>query len=222
MEQNMEIGSMGKKTVLFDVGNVILYFSHEQMCKQIADYCKTDPQEIKQLIFHNHWGKNYESGCIDGHRIFEEFRRLFGESISYPGLMHAMSDIFALNDSIVPVIKKLKQNGVQLITLSNTCQAHYDFAYTHFPIMHLFDQNVLSYEVGFRKPSIEIYEYALKKAGCLPSECFYTDDLSEYVEAARSLGIDAEVFTSTELFTTQLTQRGFLSKATLTGKTLHE
>jgi beta-phosphoglucomutase-like phosphatase (HAD superfamily) len=62
--------------------------------------------------------------------------------------------------------------------------------------------------VGAVKPQAAIYEDAIKHAHCEPEECFYTDDIAAYVEAARKLGIDAEQFESWEQLRGQLRVRG--------------
>jgi FMN phosphatase YigB (HAD superfamily) len=36
----------------------------------------------------------------------------------------------------------------------------------------------------------------VQRAGCRAEECFYTDDIPTYTEAARKLGIDAVTFES--------------------------
>jgi FMN phosphatase YigB (HAD superfamily) len=67
---------------------------------------------------------------------------------------------------------------------------------------------VLSYEVKAMKPRPEIYRAAVECAGCRPGECFYTDDIPAYVEAARSLGIDAVQFESAAQTERELAARG--------------
>ena len=44
-----------------------------------------------------------------------------------------------------------------------------------------------------------------------PEECFFTDDILEYVEAARPLGIDAVQFESREQIERELSARGIIA-----------
>jgi HAD superfamily hydrolase (TIGR01509 family) len=67
---------------------------------------------------------------------------------------------------------------------------------------------VLSYEVKAMKPQSAIFQAAVDRAGCRPEECFYTDDIAAYVEAARELGIDAVQFESLGQLQRELTARG--------------
>ena len=65
-----------------------------------------------------------------------------------------------------------------------------------YPQLRHFDALVLSYKVGAMKPHPEIYRAAIEQAGCAPEECFYSDDIAEYVEAGRRMGMDAVQFQS--------------------------
>ena len=54
----------------------------------------------------------------------------------------------------------------------------------------------------------EIFQAALDFAGCPPEQCFYTDDIADYVAAARRMGIDGVVFESRGQLEGELRQRG--------------
>ena len=64
-----------------------------------------------------------------------------------------------------------------------------------FGILDAFDALVTSCSVGALKPSDAMYAAALREIQCDPGECFYTDDIPEYVAAGRRHGLLAEVFT---------------------------
>jgi putative hydrolase of the HAD superfamily len=75
-------------------------------------------------------------------------------------------------------------------------------------LLRHFDDLVLSYEVKAMKPQPEIYREALARAGCCPAECFYTDDIAAYVDAARGMGIDSVLFESRPQLEGELRRRG--------------
>ena len=87
----------------------------------------------------------------------------------------------------------------RLVLLSNTNALHFAMIRANYGrLIRHFHDLVLSYEVGAMKPNRKIYDTAVARAGCEPGECFYTDDIAEYIEAARALGIDAVQFESRE------------------------
>ncbi len=197
-----------KKTIFFDLGNVILFFDHQRMYRQVADFCGIDHSQITTHL--QDFIDPYERGTMDSRGIYHHLCDLSSKHLDFTGLMNAVSDIFEPNHQMIETIKELKAKQIPLYILSNTCEAHFNYAYTHFPILHLFDGYVLSYEVNARKPESEIYTSALKIADCDPQHCFYTDDISDYVDAARKLKIDAETYQTHEQLHRQLTERGIL------------
>ena len=53
-----------------------------------------------------------------------------------------------------------------------------------------------------------IYREAIARAQCLPQECFFTDDIPEYVAGAKLAGIDAVQFSNREQLEKELQARG--------------
>lgn len=197
-----------KHTIFFDLGNVLIFFDHQKMCRQIAEYCDLDLERVKALM-HEH-GDPYERGHLDNKMIYDKLCQMAGKTLDFELLMRAIGDIFQPNDPVISIAIKLKERGHRLFLLSNTCDAHFSFASSQFPFLKLFDGYVLSYEVGARKPEKKIYEKALEIAGCQNKECFYTDDVLPYIETARSLDIDAEQYTTPQELTQHLIARRLL------------
>ena len=186
------------KTVLFDMGNVLIKFSHERMCRQIGDLCRRTDAEIRHLLFNSELQWNFERGFLSEAAFHAEVERLVEHPLELAHLVHAGSDIFEPNSAIEPIVAELKRRGYRLAVLSNTSISHFEFVRPRYDVLGLFDAYVLSYEVGALKPEPAIYEAALRAIKCAPDECFYTDDIPAYIEAARTYGLQAEVFTDAE------------------------
>jgi putative hydrolase of the HAD superfamily len=58
------------------------------------------------------------------------------------------------------------------------------------------------------KPDPAIYRAAISSAQCAPEECFFTDDIPEYIQAATLAGIDAVQFLGYASLVEELEQRG--------------
>ena len=96
----------------------------------------------------------------------------------------------------------------RLLLLSNTNAIHYEMLEANYPILRHFEVRILSHEVGAMKPDPKIYRAAIAGAGCRPEEIFFTDDIAEFVEAARRQGIDAAQFSSLPQLERDLKARG--------------
>ena len=197
-----------KCTIFFDLGNVLIFFDHQKMCRQIAEVSGLEMDLVKNVM--QKYGDLYERGHVDSRTIYDEFCKLAKKNLHFETLMHAVSNIFEPNDPVISIAKELKEKNHRLFLLSNTCEAHFTFASSQFPFLKDFDGYVLSYQVGARKPEKKIYEKALEIAGCRNKECFYTDDIFPYIESARSMEIDAEQYTDPQTLTQHLYARGIL------------
>jgi len=93
------------------------------------------------------------------------------------------------------------------VALSNTEEVHWAFVLEKYPIFELLDGWVVSYKEGVTKPDPAIYSAVVDRYcnGRLPF--FYTDDSPLYVEAARHLGWEAEVFSDAAHFKEDLRRR---------------
>lgn len=70
----------------------------------------------------------------------------------------------------------------------------------------VFDEMIISAEVGFMKPDPRIYHLALEKLGVQPGETVFLDDMLINVHAARSVGMGAIQFTQPEKTLEELKQ----------------
>jgi glucose-1-phosphatase len=205
------------RTVLFDLGNVLLHFSHERMFEQIGKLGGMSGDEIRQLVQEHHVIREFETGRMSRPELHRLFQSWTGKEVDSRRLMRALSNIFTPNETLIPVLDQLKTSGLRLVLLSNTNIAHISFIKQRFDVLSRFDQLVLSYEVGAMKPDPPIYEAALNAIHCEPGECLYTDDIVENVERARGFGLQAEVFIDTQTFLSHLEQRNIILRGPRSG-----
>ena len=165
------------KACLFDMGNVLVYFSHQKMCQNVAAACNIPEADATHLLLESGLQWQLERGEITEAEFHAGFEKSVGRSVNFEALKHAAADIFWLNDSIVPLIDELKQRGIRLVLLSNTSITHLRFIQANFDILNRFDALTTSCQVGALKPDGAIYRDALDKAMCSPEHCFYTDDI---------------------------------------------
>jgi len=77
---------------------------------------------------------------------------------------------------------------------------HFHYILSKFPVMRAFDKWILSYEVGFKKPAIEIFQKAIAWASVKPSKILFIDDMKTHVDVATSLGMQGIHFISADQF----------------------
>lgn len=188
---------MAIETCFFDMGNVLVFFSHDLMCRNISRVLQWPEDRTRRFLLEEGRQWMMERGEMTEEQFLEEACHATGRRLVAAELQLAAADIFTPNESIVPVLKQLKSRGRRLVLLSNTSVTHLRFIEQRFSVLSLMDERVTSYETGAMKPDRKIYETALSKAAGPADTCFYTDDIPEYVLAGREFGIHARQFLNT-------------------------
>lgn len=196
------------KTIFFDIGNVLIFFSLPKMFQQLAVCTGLSAQSVETLLFGTDLRERYEKGLITTQELYHRFQKSSPRPFTLPEFTASLSDIFTPNTELWPVVEALKKTGIRLILLSNTSECHFNYIQSHYPILRQFDQKILSYEVGAWKPDPPIYQKALALASCSPEECFYTDDIPEFIAGARKAGLQGEIFTTVPCLKEHLASRG--------------
>ncbi len=196
------------KALIFDLGNVLVPFDFARGYAELQSYCALDPSEIRRRISERRLAQRYESGEVDSATFHREMEQLLEASIPYPEFCRIWNSVFYPVTLFADEMIAALAARYPLILLSNTNPIHFSMLSERYPIFRHFHELVLSYEVGAMKPAAAMYEEALRRARCRPEECFYTDDIAEYVEAARRHGIDAVQFHSAAQIEQELKTRG--------------
>jgi putative hydrolase of the HAD superfamily len=195
------------KAIIFDLGRVLVDFDFERGFQALESFCPYDAAEIRRRIAATDLGERFETGLIEPPDFVAQFSGILDLHMDYAGFCRLWSSIFT-----DPLIPEAMLEGLaaryRLVLLSNTNVIHFETIRANYPLLRHFHERILSYEVHAMKPRREIFQAALECCGCRPEECFYTDDIAAYVEAARRLGMDAVQFESLAQLERELKARG--------------
>jgi HAD superfamily hydrolase (TIGR01509 family) len=200
---------MALKFFYFDLGKVLVDFSVEQMLAQVGAAAGIEPEKVRAILFDNGLMREHESGRLSDRGFHEAFCAAAGARPDYDTLAAAASEIFTLNEPMLPLVRELRQAGRRLGILSNTCAVHWDYCRNHYPLLiENFAVHALSFRLGAVKPDAAIFRAAAGLADVRPDEIFFCDDIAEHVVGARAVGFDAVQFTSAAALADALRQRG--------------
>jgi len=191
------------EVLLFDLGNVILPFNHYQIAEKLARFSDrkewSDPPRIFSYLFDRQEGavNDYETGKVSSIEFFNQVKERFKLIMTFDTFVPIWNEIFAENRDVSELIHFLKGKK-RLGLLSNTNPLHFKYALSTYPVLNLFDKWILSHEVGFKKPAVEIFLKAMEWASVPPMAILFIDDIKEHVEVAASLGIQAIHFVSAQ------------------------
>ncbi|MCU1275141.1 MAG: HAD-superfamily hydrolase, subfamily variant 3 [Bryobacterales bacterium] len=196
------------KTVIFDLGKVIIPFDFKRGYQGLEQVCGYPAAEIPRRLATTDLVQRFESGLVEPKDFVEQLSRVLDFRVDYDQFCQIWSSIF-LPDPLIPesLLEGLSKR-YRLLLLSNTNAIHFDMLEQSYPLLRHFHHLVLSYRVGAMKPSPAIFHEAIARAECRPDECFFTDDIAEYVAAAKREGIDAVQFESRAQIEQELLARG--------------
>jgi putative hydrolase of the HAD superfamily len=198
------------KTVIFDLGGVIVPLDFAAGYKRLESVCPFEASEIPHRIRSTDIVVQFESGKIAPDEFYRRLSEILKMDVSFDDFKDLWCGIFPPHSLIPAVWIEQIRRERRVLLLSNTNQIHFDLICQRYSHLAHFDSYVLSYQVGAMKPHASIYEEAIARAGCLPDECFFTDDILPYVEGARSLGIDAVQFQGSDKLRRDLAERGIM------------
>lgn len=192
------------KAFIFDLGNVIVPFETDAKRKALRKMAPHASFEITDSVLLSEEMRLFERGLISKTDFFDFVKKILVSEAVFEDFSAHWNGIFLpqailSEDFIGALAAKYK-----MLILSDTDEIHFEFIRRNFPVLRFFDEFVLSYEAGVLKPAPEIFEIAVRRAGCRAEECFFTDDLEKNVEAAARLGISAVRFESAKQFENHL------------------
>jgi len=197
--------------IYFDLGNVLLRFSHQRACDQIAAESGLTAKQVWQGLFDSGLQTKYETGSVSSDALYHQFCSETGACLTPEAFWIATSDIFELNLEVMPLVTGLARSGVPLGILSNTCSAHWEFCISRYPFLtEFFSVHVRSDLAQSMKPDPHIYDVAIEEASVGADQIFFVDDKAENVVGAQRAGMNAIVFRSAIELAGSLRDRGVL------------
>lgn len=185
------------KAIIFDYGNVLLEWNPRFIYDR---YFPDDPEGMEHFfkeVNFAEWNMQQDKG-----RPFKEgIAVLSREFPHYSHLIQAYHDLWI--DSVggaiagtVDILKRLKQAGYPVYGLSNWSAETFPHMRERHDFFDLFNDMVISGEVGHVKPEPQIFQILLDKIGKRAEECLFIDDSLANIQQAQELGFATILFQS--------------------------
>jgi FMN phosphatase YigB (HAD superfamily) len=176
------------KTIIFDFGNVIGFFSHRLASGRLGYYAGIPAETMHAFLFGGGIEDDIDSGKVSVAELIKKVRDKFPIRCADHLLELALADMFWPNREVCQLIPSLKDR-YRLLLGSNTNELHTrrfkkQFAET---LAH-FDDLILSFEIGVCKPDAKFFEHCQSLCQAEPAECLFIDDMPANIAAAQSFG----------------------------------
>ena len=187
------------KAIIFDFGNVLLEWNPRYVYQR---FFPNDPEGMERFLEEVNfmeWNMHQDKG-----RPFAEGVSILSKEFpQYSDLIQAYHDHWI--DSVgqpvngtISILNQLKQTGYALYGLSNWSAETFPYARQKYDFFNLFDDMVISGEVGHVKPDPEIFHILLAKIKRSAKECLFIDDSISNIHQAQKMGFGTIHFQSSE------------------------
>lgn len=181
------------KGIIFDLGRVVVHDpDNEIIFQDMADSCRLNYELVAKTVME--LIPAYQRGDFTDLTFWQKFAEIAGttafvhEDEGNELWSREFSRLLIVDAGILNLVDRLQENGYITPALSNTIPPHVRVLRSRGVLNH-FAPQILSCEVGARKPEELVYQLALERSSLLPEETVFIDDVQKYVIAAKEFGI---------------------------------
>ena len=179
------------KGLLIDFGGVLT----TNVFDSFKSFCQAEglPENTVKEIFRDREGpglallRQLEKGELTADEFSGRFAPLLG--VSADNLVERLFGGIGPDEAMVTAVRRARENGIKTGLISNSWGN--GLAYDPELLEELFDDVVISGDVGLHKPQPEIYLLSAERVGVAPEECVFVDDLRENCVGAEAVGMKA-------------------------------
>jgi glucose-1-phosphatase len=189
------------RTVIFDLGGVIVDLDVEKTMKGFAQLSGFSLQKVKDLYASQQIFRDFEKGLITETDFRQGLRNLFSsDKVTDEEIDRVWNGmLLGAPRSRLQFMQALKDRYLVVI-LSNTNSIHVREMYERIlprfanaasfePFVH---QVYFSHDIHLCKPDHEVFRFVLNAHNLLPQETVFLDDNLDNLAAAQDLGINVE------------------------------
>ena len=131
--------------------------------------------------------RELEKGEISSEEFSQRFAPLLG--VSPDNLVERLFGGVGPDEPMLDAVRRSRAAGIRTGLISNSWGE--GLAYDPALLEELFDDVVISGEVGLHKPQPEIFLLGAERIGVAPGDCVFVDDLRENCAGAEAVGMKA-------------------------------
>ena len=174
------------KAVIFDCFGVLLGNAYKTHLMEVE---QEDPERAKEIRAINHAS---DMGILSREETAEHISALFG--MDTDEFLAEQNQVEVPNRQLLEYIAELKKDYKVALLSNISSRERLSIRFVDGELDSHFDTVVASGDEGYVKPQPEIYQIAATRLGVNPNECVMIDDILEFCEGARAVGMQAIQF----------------------------
>ncbi|MFH0889539.1 MAG: HAD family phosphatase [Candidatus Aenigmatarchaeota archaeon] len=183
-----------KKTIIFDLGGVLVEDGVYPMQRNLSEKFNLDYGEVKRFSVAGF--RRMFVGKLSENEFWKKFDYKFGLNNGTAELSKELHEYYKINNGVKNLIARLKKNGYKVGFLSNSTKEITGYLEKKYGFTDMFDFGVFSHKVRTRKPHKKIFGIALKRANSDAKSTIFIDDNLSYIKGAKAAGLTTIHFIS--------------------------
>ncbi len=188
---------MPHQTLIFDLGGVLVDWNPRYLYRKLFSNEAT-VERFLQEVCTQEWNEAQDAGrsVAEATRLLvAEFPQHQAEIEAYYSRWEEM--LGGQIEGTVQLLEELAQTGgLRLLALTNWSRETFPIARERFEFLSIFEDILVSGEVGLKKPDARIFQMLLDRHGITPADAVFIDDAVHNVAAASALGLHGVHFVS--------------------------
>ncbi|MFA9404409.1 MAG: HAD family hydrolase [Anaerolineales bacterium] len=185
------------KAVIWDLGGVIVRTMDTSFREEWEDRFNLQPGELHDIVFDGPTGRLASIGQVGPDEVWDSIAERF--DLSQDECVNLQEDFWRgdrVDKHLVSFIDWI-HHGYKSGLVSNAWLSLRNLIEVEWKIDYLFDDVLISAEVGVTKPDPAIYEQSLTNLDVNPENAIFVDDFKVNIHAAENLGMKTVWFQST-------------------------
>lgn len=175
------------KAIIFDLFGVLVLPGYTTLLNKFPHLT----QDINRLVSEN------DFGTLSRRQFYEAMAEL--TSISVETVKSYYRNDYSKDEDVIDWVKELRKSGkYKLGMLSNVGHGWVEDFFSTQELSELFDDVVLSSDVGLAKPAPRIFDITAERLGFAPVECVMFDDKLSNIDGANTAGMNGILYNSLE------------------------
>ena len=192
------------KAITFDLDGVYFVNGKSNFIKALGELGVSEDEAKRVFLKSDEMNNLYKTGKMTDEEFWSWAAKEWKLNKSPQELIELLINGYSVDEDVVDVVKKVRENGYKTLICSNNFPARVNGLHSRFGFLDNFDTPVFSYEAGAAKPSEEIFSALIERSGVSADEIVYADDFGEAVKTAKKLGIQALFYENFEQFIREL------------------
>ncbi|KZN61701.1 HAD family hydrolase [Pseudoalteromonas luteoviolacea] len=182
------------KNVVFDIGNVVVRWSPEDIISMTFGQSHLDSGLIER-VFHSDIWLDLNKGLMSEEETKLRYQKELGLNQSdcdrlFHYIKHSLIPIY----NSEALIERVKKAGYKVYALTDNVHEIVDYLKETYQFWPLFEGAIVSADLGVLKPQPAIYDALLTQFSLNANETVFIDDMPHNVAGAKAMGIEAIQF----------------------------